>query len=76
VVIEGEEKYDVEKILNKRKFRRKNRYLVWWKGYMAEEDTWKLRKNLENAQDLVNRFKEEYKENIRQINKRNIKEDI
>ena len=76
MVIEGEEKYDVEKILNKRKFRRKNRYLVWWKGYMAEEDTWKLRKNLENAQDLVNRFKEEYKENIRQINKRNIKEDI
>ena len=29
VVIKGEEKYEVEKILNKRKFREKNRYLVW-----------------------------------------------
>ena len=75
VVIEGEEKYNVEKILNKRKFRGKNRYLVWWKGYIAEEDTQKLRKNLESAQDLVNRFEEEYKKNIRQIKKRNIKED-
>ena len=42
---------------------------------MAEEDTQKLRKNLESAQDLVNRFEEEYKKNIRQIKKRNIKED-
>jgi len=32
---------------------------------MAEEDTWKLRKNLENTQDLVDRFEEEYKEDIR-----------
>jgi len=30
---------------------------------------------LESAQDLVNRFEEEYKKNIRQIKKRNIKED-
>ena len=29
VVIKGEEEYEVEKILNKKKFRGKNRYLVW-----------------------------------------------
>jgi len=29
VVIEGEEEYKVEKILNKKKFRGKDRYLVW-----------------------------------------------
>jgi len=28
VIIDGEEEYKVEKILNKRKFREKNRYLV------------------------------------------------
>ena len=28
VIIDGEEKYKVEKILNKKKFREKNRYLV------------------------------------------------
>ena len=40
IIIKGEEEYKVEKILNKRKFRGKNRYLVWWKGYMVKEDTW------------------------------------
>ena len=29
VVIKGEKEYKVEKILNKRKFREKNKYLVW-----------------------------------------------
>jgi len=48
------------KYLNKKKFRGKDRYLVQWKGYMAKEDTWELRKNLENTEDLVKEFKEEY----------------
>jgi len=38
-VVIKEKEYKVEKILNKKKFRGKNRYLVWWKGYIAEEDT-------------------------------------
>jgi len=29
VIIEGKEEYEVEKILNKRKFRGKDQYLVW-----------------------------------------------
>jgi len=40
VVIEGEEKYKVEKILNKKKFRGKDKYLVQEKGYITKEDTW------------------------------------
>ena len=46
VIIKGEEEYKVEKILNKRKFRGKNRYLVQQKGYTVEEDTWEPRENL------------------------------
>ena len=65
VIIKEEEEYKVEKILNKRKFRGKDRYLVQWKGYTAEEDTWELRENLGNARDLVERFKEEYGEKSR-----------
>jgi len=38
-IIEGEEKYEMEKILNKKKFREKDQYLVWWKGYTVKEDT-------------------------------------
>jgi len=40
VIIKGKEEYEVEKILNKKKFRGKDWYLVRWKGYMAKEDTW------------------------------------
>jgi len=75
VVIEGEEEYEVEKILNKRKFRGKDRYLVQWKGYMAEEDTWEPRENLGNAKDLVKRFKEEYSKEVGWTKSKNIKED-
>jgi len=39
VVIEGEEEWEVEKILNKRKVQEKNKYLVRWKGFTAERDT-------------------------------------
>jgi len=38
VVIDRDEEYKVEKILNKRKFRERDKYLVWWKGYIAKED--------------------------------------
>jgi len=38
VEIEGEKKYEVEKILNRRKRKGKLKYLVGWKGYTAEED--------------------------------------
>jgi len=62
VIIEREEEYKVEKILNKKKFRGKDQYLVQWKGYTAEEDTWELRENLRNVEDLVREFKEEYGE--------------
>jgi len=36
---------------------------------------WELRENLENAQELVNQFKEDYSEEVRQIKKKNTKED-
>jgi len=39
VVIKGEEEWEVEKIMNKRKVRGRDKYLVCWKGCTAEEDT-------------------------------------
>ena len=53
VIIEGEKEFEVEKILNKRMVRGKDKFLVWWKGYTAEEDTWENRENLGNAKELV-----------------------
>jgi len=39
VIVEGEEEYEVEKILNKRKIWGKDKFLVYWKGYTVEADT-------------------------------------
>jgi len=43
VIIEGEEEFEVEKIINKRTVRGKKKFLVRWKGYTVEEDTWESR---------------------------------
>ena len=39
VKVDGEKEYEVEKILDRQEKRGKIRYLVKWKGYMAEENT-------------------------------------
>jgi len=67
VVIEGEEEYEVEKILNKRKIQGKNKFLVCWKGYTAEADTWEDRENLKNAGKLVEEFEREHGEKNKEV---------
>ena len=57
VEVEGVKEWEVEKILNKKKIRRVEKYLVQWKGFTAEEDTQKRRENLKNAEKLIEKFK-------------------
>ena len=52
------EEWKMEKILNKRKIRGVDKYLVRWKGFTAESDIWKKEENLKNAKRLVNNFEE------------------
>ena len=75
VIIEGEEEFEVEKILNKRTIRGKEKFLVRWKGYMAEKDTWENRENLENAKELVEEFKREYKEEVKELRQQELEEE-
>ena len=67
VIIEGEEEFEIEKILNKRTVQGKEKFLVRWKGYIAEEDTWEDRKNLGNAKELVEEFEREYREEAKEL---------
>jgi len=60
VVIEGEEEWEVEKIMNKRRVQGRDKYLVQWKGCTTEEDTWESGENLKNASELVEEFEKEY----------------
>jgi len=56
VKIEGVEEWEVEKILNKKKIRGVEKYLIWWKRFMVEGDTWERRENLKNAEELIEEF--------------------
>jgi len=60
VVIEGEEGWEVEKIMNKRRVQGRDKYLVQWNGCTAEEDTWENKENLKNAMELVEEFERNY----------------
>ena len=59
VEVKGVEEWEVEKILNKKKIRGVVKYLIWWKGFMAEGDTWERRENLENVEELIEEFERE-----------------
>ena len=65
----------MEKILNKRKIRGKNKFLVRWKGFTAEGDTWESRENLQNAEELLREFKEEYGRDNREVGRQEEVED-
>jgi len=67
VIIKGEEEFEIEKILNKRTVRGKEKFLVRWKGYMAGENTWENRENLENAKELVEEFEKEHGEEVEEL---------
>jgi len=62
--------YEVEKILSKRKRYGKVEYLVQWKGYMVEEDTWEKEGNLGNAREAVEDYEREYEKTARRIRER------
>ena len=56
VEVEGVEEWEVEKILNKKKIRGAEKYLVRWKGFTAEGDTWEKIENLKNAEEAIKEF--------------------
>ena len=56
VEVEEVEEWEVEKILNKKKIRGVEKYLVWWKGFTAEGDTWERIENLKNAEEAIKEF--------------------
>ena len=53
---DGEEEYEVERILDSRRVRRQLQYYVKWKGYGAEENSWQPKEHLTNAPEMVAEF--------------------
>ena len=67
VIIKGEKEQKVKRILNKQQIREKDKYLVQWKGFTAESDTWEGKENLGNAKEVVKEFKKEYWQDIEDV---------
>jgi len=55
----------VEKILNKRKVREVIKYLVWWKRFIEEHDSWEKKVDLENTKEVVANFERRMNAEIR-----------
>ena len=66
--------------MNKRKIRGIEKYLVQWKRFTIENDTWKRGENLGNIKKLVNKFKGRLSAEVRRQEKvetrRRIKENL
>ena len=63
------EKWKVEKILNKRKVREVVKYLVQWKGFTVEHDSWEKENDLENAKKVVTVFEKRINIEVRRQEK-------
>ena len=56
-LIIGEEEFEVQQILHHRGSIRQCFFLIQWKGYMAEEDSWIPEKDLSHAKDILKDYK-------------------
>lgn len=50
---QSDDEYEVEKILNHRKWGKRTKYLVKWKNYDSSENTWEPEENLAGAQNAL-----------------------
>ena len=75
IEVEGAEEWEVKRILNKKKIRGVEKYLVWWKGFTAEDNTWERKENLKNAREVLEEFEGRMNAEIKRQEKIDIAEE-
>ena len=56
-LIEGEEQYEVETIIQHRRKGNRYEYLIKWKGYGSNENTWEPEVNLSNSEEILKEYR-------------------
>lgn len=56
IEMSGHQMFEIEGILDSRIYRKQLQYLVQWKGYGPQDNTWEPLESLETVQDLVEEF--------------------
>jgi hypothetical protein len=60
IEVDGEQEWEIERLLNKRIIKKgrgvSTQYLVRWKGWGLEYDTWYRIQDLQNAAELVTEY--------------------
>jgi len=69
IEVKGVKEWEVEKILNRRKIREVEKYLVQWKGFTVEHNTWEREKDLGNTSEVVGEFEGRMSAEIRRQEK-------
>jgi hypothetical protein len=60
-IVAGSEEHEVENILRHRRQGKGYRYLIRWKGYTANDDSWEPEKNLEHSEEILEAYKKRHK---------------
>jgi len=55
IIVDGEEEWEVKEILNSYWYRRRFQFLVKWKGFSREHNSWEVASNVK-APDLVTEY--------------------
>jgi hypothetical protein len=56
-LVDGEKEYEIDTILAHKGQRNRVKYLVSWKGYPSSENTWLPEKELKNAPEILETYK-------------------
>lgn len=60
VVIDGEQEWEVEKILDSRFFRRRFEYLIKWLNFDEHHNSWQPLRDVEHAKEAIEDFHREF----------------
>ena len=58
-IIQGEEEWEVEAILNDKIVGKTRKYLIKWKGFGDDSNTWQTATDLKHAKDKIQEYKDQ-----------------